>query len=203
MNTYPSSISNLITVIGRGHGGTRAISHTLTASGVYMGANINGSGDLIPPDCLYNACRVISPYVRHLGGTRWDFSALHTMPIPDEFTRLVETYLASVLASDSPWRGWKLPETTLIFPWIVRMFPEIRYIYWVRDPRDAILSAHYTDDLGTFNIPYDRTENVRERRAISWAYQTALCRATPKPRHWISVRFEDFVLDQEAILRRL
>ena len=40
---------SLVTIIGRGHSGTRAISHTLYASGVYMGATINNSGDLVPP----------------------------------------------------------------------------------------------------------------------------------------------------------
>ena len=39
----------LITVIGRGHSGTRAMSHTLSASGVFMGAPLNVSGDLVPP----------------------------------------------------------------------------------------------------------------------------------------------------------
>ena len=32
---------SLITIIGRGHSGTRAISHTLYASGVYMGRLLN------------------------------------------------------------------------------------------------------------------------------------------------------------------
>jgi len=44
-------------------------------------------------------------------------------------------------------KGWKIPETTLVFPWIRRIFPEIRYIFWVRDPRDSILGGHLTDDL--------------------------------------------------------
>jgi hypothetical protein len=195
--------SKLITIIGRGHPGTRAISHTLPASGVYMGANLNVSGDLIPPDDLYEACRVMARHVKHLGGTRWDFSALHTMAIPREFTRLVESFLSSVLASEHPWRGWKLPETTLIYPWIVRMFPDIRYIYWVRDPRDSILSDHLTDDLAQFGIAYEATSDLCEQRAISWQYQAAICQATPRPRHWIAVRFEDFVLDQENTLAKL
>ena len=37
----------LITVIGRGHSGTRAISQTLYASGVYMGSTLNPSGDKV------------------------------------------------------------------------------------------------------------------------------------------------------------
>jgi len=192
-----------ITIIGRGHSGTRAMSHTLSQSGVDMGNPLNVSGDLLPPQPLYDACRVMAPHVTYLGGNRWDFSRLHTMPVPKEFTDLVETFLHSVLTSEAPWRGWKLPETTLVYPWIVRLFPDIRYLYWVRDPRDSILGDHLTDDLADFGIPYERTENVYERRATSWLYQTAIFHATPPPCHLLAVRFEDFVLEQEATLRRL
>ncbi len=187
----------MVTVIGRGHGGTRAMSHTLSQSGVFMGEPLNESGDLLPPQSMYEACRVMARHVKHLGGLKWDFSALHTMPIDPAFTRLIEDYLQSVLRSDAQWKGWKIPETTLVFPWIVRMFPEIHYIHWIRDPRDSILAAHMTDDLSDFGIAYDRTEDVRRRRAISWKYQVELIKATPKPKRWKSVRFEDFVLDQD------
>ena len=193
----------LITIVGRGHSGTRAMSHTLSASGVFMGARLNGSGDKIPPDDLYEACRVLGRYVEHRGGLEWDFSRLHTMPIDPAFERLVESYLADVTASDASRKGWKLPETTLILPWIVRLFPDLWYIYWVRDPRDSILGAHLTDDLADFGVPYERTDDVRLRRAISWRYQYDLMRATPAPRRRIDVRFEDFVLEQEPTLRRL
>ena len=43
----------LTTIIGRGHSGTRAMSHTLSASGVWMGEPLNGSGDLLPPQAMY------------------------------------------------------------------------------------------------------------------------------------------------------
>ncbi|MBV9850985.1 MAG: hypothetical protein JO250_15040, partial [Armatimonadetes bacterium] len=36
-----------------------------------------------------------------------------------------------------------------------------------------------------------------------WKYQHDLVRATPRPAHWIEVRFEDFVLNQDATLARL
>lgn len=193
----------MVTVIGRGHGGTRAMSHTLSASGVYMGAALNASGDLVPPDDLYEACRVMSRHVTHLGGVHWDFSKLHAMPIDPEFTRLVESYLASVLSSDAENKGWKLPETTLIYPWIVRMFPDIYYIDWTRDPRDSILGSHVTDNLSDFDVPYEHTDDLRLRRAISWKYQREIVKATPKPKHTIDVRFEDFVLDQGRTLGRI
>lgn len=193
----------LVTIIGRGHGGTRAISHTLTESGVFMGAELNKSGDLVPAEELYEACRVMSRHVKHLGGVRWDFSKLHTMPIDSEFERLVRSYLSSVLESDAENKGWKLPETTLIYPWIVRMFPDIRYIHWTRDPRDSILGGHLTDDLARFGVKYARSEDVRLRRAISWKYQREIVKATPPPKHTIDVRFEDFVLKQDETLERL
>jgi len=193
----------LITVIGRGHSGTRAISHTLTASGVHMGAELNMSGDLVPAEDLYEACRVMSRNVTYLGDLKWDFSRLHTMPIDPAFTRLVNRYLASVLASNAPAKGWKLPETTLIYPWIVRMFPEIRYIFWIRDPRDCVLGVHLTDDLSDFGVPYDRTDDEIMRRAVSWKYQAEIYRATPRPRHLLELRFEDFVLRQEETLAKL
>jgi len=196
----------LITVIGRGHSGTRAISHTLSASGVFMGAPLNESGDLIPPEAMYDACRVIARHVRHDRGSddpRWHFDGLNDMPVPGEFTDLIRSYLRSVAESAAPRKGWKIPETTLAFPWIARMFPEARYIFWIRDPRDSILSGHVTDDLARFGIPYQPTENLRLRRAISWKYQFDLVQATPRPAHWMEVRFEDFVLRQEETLGRL
>jgi hypothetical protein len=116
----------------------------------------------------------------------------------------MQSYLASVLnRPQAAHKGWKIPETTLCYPWIVRMFPEAHYIHWVRDPRDSIIGAHVTDDLSVFNIPYDKPNDVRHMRAISWKYQREIVKATPPPRRQIRVRFEDFVLEQEATLRRL
>jgi len=179
------------------------MSHTLSESGVFMGATLNRSGDLLPPQDLYEACRVMAKYVVHKGGLNWDFSDLHTRPIDPAFTRLVESYLATILSSEHPNCGWKLPETTLILPWIVRLFPDVRYIYWVRDPRDNVLDGHLTDDLADFGVPYDATDDLLQRRAISWQYQFEIMKNTPTPTHRIDVRFEEFVLRQRYTLDRL
>jgi hypothetical protein len=192
-----------VTIIGRGHGGTRAMSHTLTASGVFMGHSLNESGDLLPPGDMYDACRVFARHVTWKGGMKWDFSKVLSMDVPVEFTGLIERYLKSVLESPAARAGWKIPETTLVFPWITRMYGDIKYIYWVRNPRDCILGGHMTDDLRDFGIDYQATDDVRRRRAISWQYQYELVRASPRPANWIEVRFEDFVLDQDRTLARL
>jgi hypothetical protein len=193
----------MITIIGRGHSGTRAISHTLQVSGVFMGEMLNESGDMLPPDDLYEACRVMARYVVYKGGLEWDFAALHQMPIDPAFTRLVESYLAKVLERQTPLKGWKLPETTLIYPWIARMFPDIRFIRWVRDPRDCILGAHLPDDLADLGVPYDKTDDLRLRRAISWKYQREIVKSTPVPQYTTAVRFEDFVFKQAETLQKL
>ncbi len=219
---------SLITIIGRGHGGTRAISHTLMVSNVFMGEPINRSGDLLPPEPMYDACRVLGA-VRAVAAAAWRGISPRCTAwrFPPEFTELIHTYLKTVLGSKDAQRGWKIPETTLVMPWIVRMFPEIKYIYWVRNPRDNILARHLTDDLGDFGIPYpDVAAFAQERypqlveaaggdeaklaelylrvqRAISWQYQYEIVKATPKPQNWIVVRFEDFVRQQDATLQRL
>jgi len=193
----------VITVIGRGHSGTRAMSHTLSASGVFMGEPLNESGDLLPPEDMYEACRVLAKHVVWHGGLEWDWSTLHEMAIEPEFSSLIQNYLVSPMSSSNEYKGWKIPETTLVFPWIVRMFPEARYIFWVRNPRDCIIGRHLTDNLMDFGVSYEPTEDERLRRAISWIYQYKLVKDTPKPRYWIEVRFEDFVLQQAETLKRL
>ena len=193
----------LITIIGRGHSGTRSISHTLSASGVFMGEPLNGSGDLLPPEKMYEACRLFARYVTYEGNNKWDFTRVNTCEIPAGFKTLIEEYLHSVLTSDAENKGWKIPETTLVYPWIARMFPDIKYIFWVRDPRDCILGAHLTDDLGDFGIPYDKTGDVRHDRAVSWLYQREIVRSVPEPKNALYVRFEDMVFDQDNTIARI
>ena len=193
----------MTTVIGRGHSGTRAISHTLSQSGVFMGAPLNASGDLLPPEAMYEACRIIARYIHWRGGLEWDFGPVQTVEIPREFKDLIERYLVSVLASDAVHKGWKIPETTLCYPWIRRLYPELHYIFWVRNPCDCITGGHLTDDLHDFGIDYPATDDLHRRRAISWKYQNDLVRATGRPARWIKVRLEDFVHHQARELARL
>jgi len=193
----------MVTIIGRGHSGTRAISHTLSASGVYMGEPLNKSGDLIPPQDIYEACRVFGKYITYKGNMEWDFSRVLNMDPDPAFVRLIESFLHTVLENKAENKGWKIPETTLCYPWISKMFPNIKYIHWVRDPRDCVLASHVTDDLSVFNIGYDKTDDVRLRRAISWKYQRELVKATPAPKNVYSVRFEDMVFKQDDVLSSL
>jgi hypothetical protein len=192
-----------VAVIGRGHGGTRLIASTLRLSGVFTGAPTNSSEDLVPPYDLYDACQIMARHVKYRGSYQWKFDKLFQVEVDEIFVALVESFLSSLVNCRHEFRGWKLPETNLIFPWIVRLLPEIKYIYWVRDPRDCILGPHRTDDLRRFNIPFRPQSDLLELRAASWKYQYDIVKATPAPKRLITIRFEDFVQNQAKELERL
>ena len=102
-----------------------------------MGEPLNVSGDLLPPEKMYDACRVFAQYVKYEGNNTWDFSTVNTCPIPNEFKVLIEEYLHTVFESKSEYKGWKIPETTLVYPWIARMYPD-----------DVVaVSVHKADDI--------------------------------------------------------
>lgn len=190
----------LVIVIGRGQGGTRLISSTLEQSGVYMGP-VNDSGDMVPPDAMYDAVKLASSLVQRRGKYSWDFTQLLSTEPSPKFRLLVEQYIQPLRASSKERLGWKLPETTLVFPWISKMFPDAYYIYWTRDPRDAIAKYHLTDHLWKWGVPSER--HPAEYRLESYLYQRQLVDATTKPEKFLEVRFEDFVLHQEATLATL
>lgn len=152
---------------------------------------------------MYEACRILARHISYKGELCWDWSALHAMEIDPRFIDSIFDYLVTVNASPSLHKGWKIPEATLVLPWLVRLFPETRYIYLIRNPRDSILAPHMTDDLTAFGVPSPPTEDERLWRAISWKYQYDIVASTPKPKYWLEVRFEDFVLHQEETLSRL
>jgi len=219
------------TLIGRGHSGTRAFCKLLVDSGLYMGPKLSSSYCYSPINAygrftgtrialrlnvfegaMYQAARIFARHVDQVGTTEWDFPRGIEAPIPERFVTLVDRYLDPIDSAPGP-KGWKLPETLLMFPWLTRIRPDIRYVHWVRDPRDVLLHRHLTDDLTRFNVPadysglrlkwaWDRDIKMR-RRAISWKYQHDLIEQSPKPKHWLVVRFEDFILDHENEIKRI
>ena len=82
------------------------------------------------------------------------------------------------------------------------MFPDTKYIFWIRNPRDC-MPATMSRTTCAIRDQYPETGDERRRRAISWKYQYDLVQASPRAAQWIEVRFEDFVLRQEQTLKRL
>jgi hypothetical protein len=190
----------LVIVIGRGHSGTRLISWALTKSGIYMGRT-NESGDLVPAQKMYAAAKLAGEMVKRVDDMRWDISELLTSQPPILFRRCVELYTSCL--NGYKIRGWKLPETVLGLPWIIKMYPEAHYIYWTRDPWDALTGGHLTDKLSSFGVQSANYPDILESRIESWSYQKQLMDETPQPEKTIHIKYEDFVLNQENELDRL
>jgi hypothetical protein len=194
-----------IIVIGRGHSGTRAIANTLIRSGVYMGSNLSSAGDRVPGKHMYEVAKMAGDYVRFIKPYEWDFSELTSMPVPNEVIRHIEDYHAPHFDNQHEVQGWKLPETTLCLPWIVKLYPDAYYIHWVRDGRDNILKYHDTQHMDRWHIPHEVPENSRNEycRAVSWKYHEDLVQATPKPKYWLTMTLTEFVTNQERALDKL
>lgn len=196
----------LIIVLGRGKSATRIPSHLLQASNVFMGRVLNVAGDKTPHNILHDAAKFTGLYVDYLGDYQWYFDRANTTPIPHAFKRLMGQYLEDIWNyqrnRDMP-AGWKMPETLLTLPFLIRLYPEAYYIHWVRDPRAVIRKAHKTDDLGWFNIDAPKSDQSQETRAISWLYQWQITQAIPKPKRWLQIRFEDYVNNQGYCITKL
>jgi hypothetical protein len=121
----------------------------------------------------------------------WDFNYLVREQPDDFFVKMVSIYTKPILKK-RPIVGWKLPETNLAYPWIVKMFPDAYYIHWVRDPRDVILGSHLTDNLKKWGIPFEGPTTPIHRRAVSWKFQWDIVESTPKPKRFLRVKLEDF-----------
>jgi hypothetical protein len=193
---------NLVIVIGRGHSGTRAIAKGLHASGVYMGSVFNGD----PLDYVWEGCDIIkqinnmSKNSIYLGEYEWDFSKFVKDDIPVEFINSLEQYLEPIFKSENVLKGWKLPEFNLVYPYLVRIFPEAKFIHWVRHPLDNILKPHTTDKMK--NIDFER-KGMYFNRAISWKYQWNIVEKTPKPKNFLRLKLEDYVANPKSTEKKL
>lgn len=201
---------SLVIVIGRGHSGTRAIAQTLIASGIHMGDELNNSADFMGTGDgageMYRAARMFPRAVEQVSPYRWKFDyPLSVSDVPHDFQERVLRYAEPILkrVRDGETAGWKLPETTLCYPWIARMFPEARFLWVVRDPRDVLLKPHGTDDLRQWQVPAEGVNGEMVRRVQSWIYQNQLVEESPIPRFFMKVRLCDLVHNQGRTLERM
>jgi Sulfotransferase family len=191
----------VIVIIGRGHGGTRLASSLLIENGVATGSVLNRSLDMLPPRHMYKAADLYSQYVEYRGNYTWDFTKANALDTPEEFTDSIDLYLTPIADLPEP-KFFKIPETTLCYPWLTRVLPDAAYIYWVRDPRDA--SRHLSDRMEMWDY-WDIDLNPHDPLtwATSWKYQYDIVKSVPPPERFITIRYEDFCLDQEREAARL
>jgi tetratricopeptide (TPR) repeat protein len=95
----------------------------------------------------------------------------------------------------------KNPSLTFLIPALIRIFPEIKLLIALRDPRDVVLSCFMQPmPLGQGSVAYLSLEStVQEYTAMMNLWQTL------KPMiqgHFLEIRYEDMVEDLESVARK-
>ncbi len=125
----------------------------------------------------------------------------------DELRKARATYFRSMeLSLGQPIAGRLLidknPSFTFLVPALVRIFPEIKLLIALRDPRDVILSCFMQPFfvIAQTNSAYLTLGGAAEEYAAVMGVWLAI-----KPllqNHWLEVRYEDMVADLETVSRR-
>lgn len=204
-------LDNPVILLGRGGSGTRVLSQIARDAGVFLGNDINISGDSVEwvqpiYDLAIESCAQISAvsgWTRHLQD--------HARGILG----------GGVWMSPQLW-GWKLPETMLILPEALEAFSSARVVHLVRHPittclRRTHMTSRYSNPVGraVLGAAYrnaGRPETAIEEdehwkhNAISWVFQLSLLaevRRQMDPARYLELRFEDLVDEPEAGVARL
>jgi len=97
----------------------------------------------------------------------------------------------------------KNPPITLYLPAFIRVFPEIKILFALRDPRDVVLSCFMQCYLPITpaTAPYLSLEETSEGYVYlseEWRLFSSLMKNP-----WLKVRYEDVVADLESVSRRV
>jgi LPS sulfotransferase NodH len=150
--------SEPVVLLGRGGSGTRVLSELALANGVFLGNRVNVSGDSVEwVEALYPLAVEAADFGVAEGSER-DASWRDAL-----MRRAAAILGAAGREARDPW-GWKLPETTVALPQVVRTFPRARVVHLVRHPVTISLRrTHMTS----------RLDNPVGRAVLYAAYRTA------------------------------
>jgi tetratricopeptide (TPR) repeat protein len=95
----------------------------------------------------------------------------------------------------------KNPGATLLLPVYLRVFPQLRTLVALRDPRDVILSCFFLYlPLNPLSVNFLTLERVARKYALDFGAWLRMRECLPAP--WLEVRYEDVVGDLPAQARR-
>lgn len=96
----------------------------------------------------------------------------------------------------------KNPELTMLLPLVARVFPEMRIIFAVRDPRDVVLSCFMQRlPLNAVSVHYLSLTATAEKYARTMRAWLKLRDVVKNP--WLEVRYEETVFDLPGQARRV
>jgi Sulfotransferase family len=156
-------------------------------------------------DRLLNADEVESAVAIITSDYRWPDMKLDAQEFRREVSRLTEPYIRDLVEVVYRWHmhaegkvrwGDKTPVYIEIVPELARMFPNSRFIHLIRDGHDVAKSFLDTGWGGRWL--HDKTREWTK----ALEYQRRWARSEFRDRI-LDVRYEDFVLDMEATLRKI
>lgn len=201
-----------VIVTGRGGSGTRLITPMLETMGVFMGKNMNISGDGMEWVDLTRAMLMENVVLQ--GGSLSDSWR-------NKLTQNAEGILSRVQHEKHSLWGWKLPEMMHLSDQFLDVFPAAKIIHITRHPvtlsiRRTHLSSRMNNDVGRIILPRAYAflgldpqgigKNPKYiNNAISWEFQvrsfaeSASIRNLP-PHQYLTIRYEDLVFNQALAL---
>jgi tetratricopeptide (TPR) repeat protein len=131
--------------------------------------------------------------------------ALDAIP-PERLAAQRERYLAYMAAALNQPIGERVhldknPPFTLLIPAMLRLFPELKLLIALRDPRDVVLSCFMQFlPLNTNSVCYLTLERAVERYALDMGMWRRFREILPPC--WLEIRYEDTVANMERETRR-
>jgi len=201
-----------LVLTGRGGSGTRMLSEIARHFDVFLGNEINKTGDSTEwADLIYDYA--ISKFEK---GDR--VGLLKRRKFSRQIAGMSKKLAADGLAGNHRHWGWKLPETILVIPEIHARFPDMKLVHLVRHPvsislRGVHLTSRISHRVGRrvvaaayrrYGRPVERmkTDEIHLHNAYSWKYQVASAmeygRNELPAGNYIELKFEDLCSRPEA-----
>jgi tetratricopeptide (TPR) repeat protein len=96
----------------------------------------------------------------------------------------------------------KNPEMTYLLPLVARVFPEMKIVFALRDPRDVVVSCFMQQlPLNATSVNYLSLEGTAKKYAASMRAWLKIRGMLRNP--WIEIRYEDMVADLEGQARKV
>jgi hypothetical protein len=181
---WTSNLPPPVVIFNKSHSGSRLLAELVRASGIYMGAHQNESGD--SEDMLELVEYVVENYYPDFNRL-WRGDQSPDAELCALITRACRRHLDG--RQTQRW-GWKLSETAYVLPLVDYLFPKARYLHLIRDGRDIAFSDHVPPFNTFWQKIYTNAAGMRYWHGLWFGRMSKLAyRIDPLPynvQHWIN-----------------
>jgi hypothetical protein len=203
-------LSKTIIVLGRGHSGSRLISSFFVKNGWYPGEKINISMDKAPWETLLKEWRQLFKgwHTYKIKTKNWSI-ALGKDSVEQfkhKAKRIIDEYMKDIYKANQPLNIVKNDAVHFFYPWFMILYPDYYYLWWTRS-----ISKKNEHSRGNRSDNYLKKicggGNIMNYPWQSWKLYYELIKTTHRafgePKHYLHMRFEDFVLNHDLSVQKL